>query len=128
MHIFDRVGMKVQSIHAVHGTNTDPNNDGIATEFSNQPNSLKSSLALYKTLGTYIMAKYGRALRLEGLEVSNSNALKRGIVFHGVSYAGNDYVKKNGRCGRSWGCPAVEDSVVQDLIDKLKGGSLFLIS
>jgi len=128
MHIFDRVGNEVQSIHAVHGTGSDPNHDGIATDFSNTPDSHKSSLGLYKTLGTYIMAKHGRALRLEGLEASNNNALKRGIVFHGVNYAGVDYVNKNGRCGRSFGCPAVEDSVVQGLIDKLKGGSLLLIS
>jgi len=128
MHIFDRVEKKVQSIHAVHGVNSDPNHDGIATDFSNVPTSLKSSLGLYKTLGTYTMAKHGRALRLEGLEATNNNALKRGIVFHGVSYAGDDYVQKHGRCGRSHGCPAVEYSVVQNLIDKLKGGSLLLIS
>ena len=128
MHIFDRVDKTVQSVHAVHGTRSDPNNDGIATEFSNTPNSHMSSLGLYKTLGTYKMAKHGRALRLDGLEASNNNALMRGIVFHGVPYAGDDYIKQYGRCGRSYGCPAVEYSVVQDLIDKLKGGSLFLIS
>lgn len=128
MHIFDRNAKTVQSIHAVHGKESDPNHDGIATDFSNVPNSNKSSLGLYKTLGTYTMAKHGRALRLEGLESTNNNALKRGIVFHGVSYAGDDYVSKNGRCGRSLGCPAVEDAVVQGLIDKLKGGSLLLIS
>jgi lysozyme family protein len=128
MHIFDLVKKQVKSIHAVHGTGSDPNNDGIATDFSNTPDSHKSSLGLYKTLGTYTMAKHGRALRLDGLEASNNNALKRGIVFHGVPYAGDDYVKQRGRCGRSFGCPAVEYSVVQDLIDKLKGGSLLLIS
>jgi hypothetical protein len=122
------VKKQVKSIHAVHGTGSDPNNDGIATDFSNTPDSHKSSLGLYKTLGTYIMAKHGRALRLEGLEASNNNALKRGIVFHGVPYAGDEYAKQHGRCGRSFGCPAVEYSVVQDLIDKLKGGSLLLIS
>lgn len=128
MHIFDRVDKQVQSVHAVHGTGSDPNHDGLATEFSNTPESHKSSLGLYKTLGTYIMAKHGRALRLEGLETTNSNALKRGIVFHGVPYAGDEYVQQYGRCGRSLGCPAVEYAVVQDLIDKLKGGSLLLIS
>ena len=128
MHIFDRVGQSVLSIHAVHGTGSDPDNDGLATKFSNTPNSHMSSLGLYRTLGTYIMARHGRALRLEGLESSNNKALMRGVVFHGVPYAGDDYVKQHGRCGRSFGCPAVEYSVVQDLIDKLKGGSLLLIS
>ncbi|TCT19729.1 murein L,D-transpeptidase catalytic domain-containing protein [Thiobaca trueperi] len=128
MYVFDRLDRKVKVVHAVHGTGSDPDNDGVATLFSNVPESKKSSLGLYKTLGTYVMAKHGRALRLEGLESTNNNALKRGIVFHGVPYAGDEYVKQYGRCGRSFGCPAVEYAVVQDLIDKLKGGSLFLIS
>lgn len=128
LYVFDRLGRKVQVVHAVHGTGSDPDNDGVATVFSNVPESKKSSLGLYKTLGTYVMAKHGRALRLEGLESTNNNALRRGIVFHGVPYAGDEYVRQYGRCGRSFGCPAVEYAVVQDLIDKLKGGSLFLIS
>lgn len=128
MHIFDRVNHTVQSIHAVHGTGSDEDHNGLATDFSNVPESHKSSLGMYKTLGTYTMAKHGRALRLEGLEESNNNALKRGIVFHGVDYAGDQYVQKFGRCGRSHGCPAVEFTLVQDLIDKIKGGSLFLIT
>lgn len=128
MHIFDRVNKTVQSVHAVHGTGSDPNHDGLATTFSNTPESYQSSLGLYKTLSTYTMAQHGRALRLEGLEESNSNAYKRGIVFHGVPYAGEQYVKQHGRCGRSHGCPAVEYALVQALIDQLKGGSLLLIS
>ncbi|CAM3253153.1 hypothetical protein SB6411_02333 [Klebsiella spallanzanii] len=74
------------------------------------------------------MAKHGRALRLEGLEESNNNAYIRGIVFHGVPYADEEYINKYGRCGRSYGCPAVAYDIVQSLIDKLKGGSLLLIS
>lgn len=127
MHIFDRILKRVQSVHAVHGTASDPNHDGWATEFSNTPNSHKSSLGLYKTLNEY-NGKHGRSLRLDGLETSNSNARKRAIVFHGVSYAGDEWVRRHGRCGRSFGCPAVEYAVVQNLIDKLKGGSLLLIS
>ncbi|WP_434663556.1 murein L,D-transpeptidase catalytic domain-containing protein [Klebsiella sp. MISC125] len=128
MHIFDRTDNTVQSVYAVHGTGSDPNNDGLATIFSNTPDSHQSSLGLYKTLSTYTMAKHGRALRLEGLEESNNNAYTRGIVFHGVPYADEEYVNKNGRCGRSYGCPAVAYDIVQSLIDKLKGGSLLLIS
>lgn len=128
MHIFDRIGNSVQSVYAVHGTGSDPNNDGLATIFSNTPDSHQSSLGLYKTLSTYTMAKHGRALRLEGLEESNNNAYIRGIVFHGVPYADEEYVNKYGRCGRSYGCPAVAYDIVQSLIDKLKGGSLLLIS
>lgn len=127
MHIFDRIRKEVQSVHAVHGTGSDPNHDGWATEFSNTPNSHKSSLGLYRTLNVYF-GRNGRSLRLEGLEATNSNARKRAIVFHGVPYAGDEWVRQHGRCGRSFGCPAVEHAVAQNLIDELKGGSLLLIS
>ena len=127
MHIFNRVEKSVESVHASHGQASDPNNNGFATEFSNTPNSHKSSLGLYKTLGTYI-GSHGKSLRLKGLESSNSNALSRFIVFHGANYCEESYIQRYGKCGRSWGCPAVGNSVVQDLIAKIKGGSLLLIS
>jgi len=127
MHIFDRVEKKVQSVYATHGKKSDPNHDGLATEFSNKSGSHKSALGLYRTAETYI-GKHGQSLRLDGLEESNSNARKRAIVFHGASYAQNKFVKKYGKCGRSLGCPAVGHSVVKDLIAKIKGGSLLLIS
>ena len=126
--MFDRINNTVQHVHAAHGEGSDPDNNGIADSFSNIPNSKQSSLGIYRTAETYNMAGHGRALRLDGLEGSNNKARERGIVFHGSKYVGEDYVKKNGRCGRSWGCPAVDDDLAQGLIDQLKGGSLLLIT
>ena len=112
MYIFDRIGKKVIQVHATHGTGSDPDNNGLATMFSNENGSHKSSLGLYITAETYI-GKHGKSLRLDGLEYSNNNARKRFIVFHGAKYAEKDFIDKNGnKCGRSWGCPAVGESVV----------------
>ena len=127
LFVFDWVAQKVSALYATHGKNSDPNHDGLATEFSNQVGSLKSALGLYRTAETYQMATHGRALRLDGLDASNNNARQRGIVLHGVPYANASYVQKNGKCGRSNGCPAVDEAIAQALIDQLKGGSLLLL-
>ncbi|MFI2810854.1 murein L,D-transpeptidase catalytic domain-containing protein [Microbulbifer sp. JSM ZJ756] len=126
LYVFDRVARKVERFHVTHGKGSDPNHDGIATEFSNRPDSHMSSLGLCRTLNEY-RGRYGKSLRLEGLEPSNNNVFKRAIVFHGTHYAGDDWVRRHGRCGRSWGCPAVEHAVAPGLVDKLKNGSLLLV-
>lgn len=127
LFVFDWIAQSVSAYYATHGKNSDPNHDGLATEFSNQIGSLKSALGLYRTAETYQMAKHGRALRLDGLEESNNNARQRGIVLHGVPYANASYVQQHGKCGRSNGCPAVDEAIAQALIDQLKGGSLLLL-
>lgn len=106
-----------------HGQGSDPNNDGWIDSFSNVPNSKKTSIGIYKTLGTYY-GKHGRSLRLDGLESTNSNALSRAIVVHGANY-----VSESGSyAGRSWGCPALDNKVAQQVIDKIQQGSLFVIA
>ncbi len=45
---------------------------------------------------------------------------------HGASYATESFANSNGYLGRSWGCPAVDPAVTEDLIDYLaNGGGLF---
>ena len=64
---------------------------------------------------------------MDGLEATNSNARTRAIVIHGASYVPNSARKQAGRIGRSWGCPAVAKNLSTDLINKLKGGSIYYI-
>lgn len=103
-----------------HGKNT----GGLkATKFSNVNNSKQTSLGLFRTADTYYGGN-GYSLRLEGLDKGfNDLAMKRYIVMHGAWYVSDDMVKKHGRIGRSWGCPAVSDAVARKLIDTVKGGS-----
>lgn len=110
--------------HAVsHGAGSDPERSGYATAFSNVPNSRKTSLGVYKTMGTYI-GIHGESLRLVGLEDTNNRALARSIVVHGSKYVSNSSGKKS---GRSWGCPALDQRVVANVIGRLKGGAMLVI-
>lgn len=102
-----------------HGRNT---GELMATRFSNDLDSRTSSLGLFRTLDTY-QGSNGYSLRMQGLEPGfNDRALERAIVLHGAPYVDEDHVKKFGRIGRSWGCPAVRLGVARQIIDTLKGG------
>ena len=101
----------------------------MASEFSNQPESNKSSLGLYLTGGTYI-GKHGFSLRLLGEEKGiNDNANSRAIVMHSAAYVSESAIKMQGFIGRSLGCPALPDHMNKPIIEKIKNGScLFLYS
>jgi len=102
-----------------HGKNSGEN---LAQFFSNKPESLTSSLGLYRTLQTY-QGKHGYSLRMEGLDSGfNDKAFERAIVMHGAPYLGDDMIKKTGRIGRSWGCPALDNGIAKQVIDELKNG------
>ncbi len=95
--------------------------------FSNKQNSKASSIGVYRTDQAYY-GREGLSLRLTGLEVSfNDNAANRSIVMHGGWYMSEDFIKKYGRPGRSWGCPAVPKALFQPIINTIKGNSLFVV-
>lgn len=108
----------VETYLTAHGKNSDPDFDGYATKFSNTNNSNMTSLGFYLTAETY-NGSNGYSLRLDGLSSTNSNARSRAIVIHGA-----DYVTPGSKIGRSFGCPALEMRYHQDVIDRIKGGSL----
>jgi len=98
--------------------------DNFATSFSNQPGSFQSSLGLYVTESPY-QGEHGYSLRLQGLEQGvNDQAKSRAIVLHGAWYVSQSMITQQSRLGRSLGCPAVEQTAVKPLIDRLKGGHL----
>ncbi len=91
--------------------------------FSNKNQSHKSSLGFFVTGQTYY-GKQGYSLRLIGLEKNiNNNALKRAIVIHGAGYVSKEYIERNGRLGRSFGCPALPLDVYKNIIDSIKNTS-----
>jgi hypothetical protein len=70
--------------------------------FSNVPGSLCTSRGRYK-LGKSYFGEFGKGYKLHGLDASNSNALKRLIVFHSYStQTEEEYGKPN---YLSSGCP-----------------------
>jgi len=61
-----------------------------------------------------------------GEEETNSNAYERAIVLHRADYVSEDFIRQTGRIGRPNGCLAVEPSVGDQLIDKLKNGAYII--
>jgi hypothetical protein len=95
--------------------------DNLARVFSNEPDTHASSLGLFLTEDTYV-GRNGYSLRLKGLDEGfNHRAGERAIVMHGAPYVSDDFVRKNGRLGRSWGCPALREGVAREVIDRVRG-------
>jgi hypothetical protein len=104
-----------------HGRNS---GDNIATEFSDAMNSHQTSIGLFVTDKTYVGSN-GYSLRLDGLEPGfNGRARDRAIVMHGAPYVDPQAAAKQGRLGRSWGCPALRQAVARDVIDTIAGGGV----
>ena len=104
-----------------HGRNT---GDNFAEQFSDTRDSRQSSLGLFVTGDTYTGSN-GYSLRLDGLEPGfNGHARERAIVMHGAPYVDAALAGRQGRIGRSWGCPAVRDAIARDVIDTIRGGGV----
>lgn len=112
--------------YVAHGRNSGKE---FANEFSNEPESFKSSLGFFVTKDTY-NGSHGFSLHLEGEEKGiNDNAYSRAIVMHSAPYVNESVVKSQGFIGRSLGCPALPAKLYKPIIEKIKNGScLFLYS
>ncbi|MDB5261269.1 MAG: hypothetical protein JWQ14_550 [Adhaeribacter sp.] len=99
----------------------------MATVFSNNVNSHQSSLGFYVTSNTY-MGKHGLSLKLHGMDPGfNSKALARAIVVHGADYVSKDFIKQQGRLGRSHGCPALPTELNAEIIKVIKDRTVLYI-
>jgi hypothetical protein len=110
--------------YVAHGQNS---GKAYATQFSNIPESLQSSLGFYQTSETYI-GKHGYSMQLIGLENGiNDKANERAIVLHGAEYVSEQLIRAQGYIGRSWGCPAVPEKYSKPIINAIKNGSCLFI-
>jgi hypothetical protein len=111
--------------YVAHGKNS---GEEFAKFFSNEEGSLKSSLGFYITQQTVIGATTGFALMINGVEKGfNNNAVKRSIIIHAAEYATEKFIKKNGRLGRSHGCPALPPELNKPIIETIKDGTCLFI-
>lgn len=107
--------------YVAHGKNT---GEEFAQAFSNREGSEMSSLGFYRTGRTY-QGKHGLSLKLHGLDTDyNTNAYDRAVVVHGASYVSEDFIRQNGRLGRSQGCPALPADESSAIIRTIKNGSV----
>ena len=110
--------------YVAHGVNSGRE---YANQFSNTPESNKSSLGFYETKNTY-QGGNGYSLKLAGLEKGiNDNAERRDIVMHGAEYVDESLIRSQGYIGRSWGCPALPEKLHKPIIDKIKNGTCLFI-
>ncbi len=98
-----------------------------ARKFSNIQSTYMSSLGFYLTGNTY-QGKHGLSLILNGMDKDfNDKARDRAIVIHGADYVGNDFIRKYGRLGRSFGCPALSMDICKKVIETIRDGSCLFI-
>ena len=120
--VFDlRQRKLLYSEHVAHGKHSGAN---LANAFSNIEGSFQSSLGLFSAAETYI-GENGYSLRMDGLEPGvNDRARERLLVIHGADYVNPAQALRQGRLGRSYGCPALRRAVADGVIDSLKHGQL----
>lgn len=122
-HLVDMVGGTISSHLTAHGRGSDPAHTGWLKKFSNEIGSNASSDGAYVT-GSQYDGKYGRAMRLSGLDPQNSNAEARAIVIHHAWYVSDDMIAKYGKLGRSEGCFALDEAGIAETIAALGPGRL----
>ena len=125
LYIIDVANNKlVTNTYVAHGKNS---GGEYATNFSNKPESLQSSLGFYITSNTYI-GKHGLSLRVNGVDAGfNDKALERTIVIHGAAYVDETRAKSGVFMGRSFGCPAVPQKESASIITTIKNGTCLFI-
>lgn len=113
----------ITAYQVAHGRGSDPYHSGYLNYFSNMPGSEASSRGSFVT-GDVYYGKYGRSLRLIGLDPTNSNAEARAIVVHSASYAEPEMVDRFGKLGRSEGCFTLSQLSLQYVLQQLGPGRL----
>lgn len=104
-----------------HGAGSDPDRDGVASAFSNTPESHQSSPGLYLVAEPYD-GSLGASYRLDGLSPGfNDNARERAVVLHPSEHV------RPGWAGRSQGCPSVRHEVIERLAQVSVAGALLWV-
>jgi L,D-transpeptidase catalytic domain len=125
LYIIDVTSIKlVVNTYVAHGRNS---GGEYATQFSNKPESLESSLGFYITQSTYI-GEHGLSLRINGVDAGfNDKAYQRSIVIHGAAYVDESRARQGVFMGRSFGCPAVPQKESANIITTIKNGTCLFI-
>lgn len=84
-------------------------------EFSNEDGSHRSSLGKYKLEGRGY-SEWGINVKylMHGMEATNSNALKRFIVFHSWNLMSDEDIYPKGS-PEGWGCPTISNKAMKEI-------------
>lgn len=120
----DLIGGRVTALRTSHGRGSDPQHSGFARAFSNTPDSYMSSVGAYATAGPSWGAQQGPNVLLDGLEYSNNLARERAIIIHGADYADPEFLAREGKLGRSYGCFSTAHTDLPMLRERMGYGRL----
>ena len=120
----DLIGGRVTAFRTCHGRGSDPEHSGFARQFSNTPESYMSSVGAYATAGAGWGAQQGPNVLLDGLEYSNNLARDRAIIVHGADYADPEFLAREGKLGRSYGCFSTAHTDLPMLRERMGEGRL----
>ena len=120
-YMLDTNSGRISEHFVSHGRGSDPAHTGWLHQFSNRHGSNASSEGAYLTTEFY-HGKYGRSMRVRGLDYTNSNAEARAIVVHSAWYAEPAHLATHGLLGRSEGCFAMSYNSLQETMGRLGPG------
>lgn len=120
-YLLDTASGRVSEHLCAHGRGSDPAHTGFLQRFSNRPGSEATSEGGY-VIGDYYYGRYGRSMRVRGLDWTNSNAENRAIVVHSAWYAEPSHLAAHGLLGRSEGCFALSYNSLQETLNRLGPG------
>jgi hypothetical protein len=119
MYIVNTKTGEVDALVAAHGEGSDPQDTGTAKYFSNENNSHMTSLGAYIVNEKFQSTYHGTAMRMDGLETTNSLARARGILVHSADYVREGNIKQK----MSWGCVAVSLNAIDRVLKRLADGT-----
>jgi hypothetical protein len=126
-YLLDTNSGQVREHFVSHGRGSDPAHTGFLHQFSNRHGSNATSEGGYVTT-EYYTGKYGRSMRVRGLDWTNSNAEARAIVVHSAWYAEPSHLATHGLLGRSEGCFALPYNSHQEAMARLSPGHFLYAS
>ena len=97
---------KMKIVYYTYVAHGKKSGERLATSFSDVVESNKSSIGFYITGGDE--------------KGYNSNLEKRAVVIHTADYANESYIARNGRMGRSLGCPVLPPNIYKQVINTIK--------
>lgn len=120
----DLEGGRIAAFRTSHGRGSDPSHTGYAKDFSDIRESHMSSVGAFVTAGASWGSQQGPNVLLDGMEVTNVSARERAIIVHGADYAEPDFLAREGKLGRSYGCFSTSHADLQTLRERMGEGRL----